>query len=67
MAKGPLTNDVSTEGQGGYPISDLRKEVCVDLILKRETKMPQNLADIICEWPLFSCVLSVCSILLPSA
>ena len=34
--KGPFTNDVSREGEGGgCPISDERKGGCVDLVLTR--------------------------------
>ena len=34
--KGPFTNDVSREGEGGgWPISDERKGGCVDLVLTR--------------------------------
>ena len=52
--KGPFTNDVSREGEGGgWPISDERKGGCVDLVLTRGgVKNPENLADVICERPL---------------
>ena len=34
--KGPFTNDVSREGEGGgWPISDERRRGCVDLVLTR--------------------------------
>ena len=44
--KGPFTNDVRREGEGGgKPISDDRKGGCVDLVLTkggRGSKIPQN-------------------------
>ena len=50
--KGPFTNDVSREGEGGgWPISDERKGGCVDLVLTRGregVQNPENLADVIC-------------------
>ena len=53
--KGPFTNDVSREGEGGgWPISDERKGGCVDLVLTRGregVQNPENLADVICERP----------------
>ena len=53
--KGPFTNDVSKEGEGGgWPISDERRGGCVDLVLTRGregVKNPENLADVICERP----------------
>ena len=54
--KGPFTNDVRREGEGGgWPISDQRKGGCVDLVLTRGregVQNPDNLADVICERPL---------------
>ena len=50
--KGPFTNDVSREGEGGgLLISDERKGGCVDLVLTRGegVQNPKNLADVICE------------------
>ena len=36
LIKGPFTNDVSREGEGGgWPISDERKRGCVNLVLTR--------------------------------
>ena len=61
--RGPFTNDVSREGEGGgWPISDERKGGCVDLVLTRGregVQNPENLADVICERPLnVVCLLS---------
>ena len=56
VSKGPFTNDVSREGEGGgWPISDERKGGCVDLVLTRGregVQNPKNLAYVICERPL---------------
>ena len=39
LYKGPFTNDVRREGEGGgWPISDDRKGGCVDLVLTRGQK-----------------------------
>ena len=57
LPKGACTNDVSREGEGGgYPNSDGRRGGCVISIVKILTrgegvKNPENLADVICEWP----------------
>ena len=43
MVKGPFTNDVSREGEGGgWPISDERKGGCVDLVLTRGGGGPKS-------------------------
>ena len=56
---GACTNDVSREGEGGgYPNSDGRRGRLRDLYSKNSdkggegVKNPENLADVICEWPL---------------
>ena len=56
---GACTNDVSREGEGGgYPNSDGRRVRLRDLYSKDSdkggegVKNPENLADVICEWPL---------------
>ena len=64
---GPCTKDVSKEGGGGYPRPDQRKEGCVDLKGGGSQKFPIIELTSYVNGPLFSCVLSVCSILLPSA
>ena len=53
------TNDVCTEGEG-QPKSDQRLPGCVNLVLTRGegVQNPENLADVICEWPL--CSVAVC-------
>ena len=54
--KGPFTNDVSREGEGGgWPISDERRRGCLDLVLTRGgrgVQNPENVADVIYERPL---------------
>ena len=43
MHKGPFTNDVSREGEGGgWSISDERRGGCVDLVLTRGGEGVQN-------------------------
>ena len=54
--KGACTYDVCSKGEGGgWLNSDQRKGGCVDLVLTRGregVKNPENLTDVICEWPL---------------
>ena len=58
FSKGACTNDVSREGEGGgYPNSDGRRGRLRDLYSNNSNKggegvkNPENLADVICEWP----------------